>query len=121
VRVVTGRCDEKCQSGRVWGNPAFSFGEAAYGQPVTVGWWRPHRGPLLKEREKGRTPSCFTSTIQETRVTLPALNGAHPPVRVHLVHVFHPNGHPDALVAPFVSVLLKSGDARAAAAASLRP
>jgi hypothetical protein len=78
-------------------------------------------GPFSKEREKGRTPSCFTSTIQETRVTLPALNGAHPPVLVHLVHVFHPNGHPDALVAPFVSVLLKSGDARAAAAASLRP
>src|SRR5216684_9066215 len=57
------------------GNPASSFGEAAYGQPVTVGWWRPHRRPLLKEREKGCTPSCFTSTIQETRVTLPALIG----------------------------------------------
>jgi len=23
------------------------------------------RAPLLKEREKGRTPRCFTSTIQE--------------------------------------------------------
>src|ERR1700694_2119633 len=34
-----------------------------------------HRGPLLKKREKGRTPSCFTSTIQETRATLPALIG----------------------------------------------
>ena len=57
------------------GESRFLFGEAAYGQTVTVGWWRPHRGPLLKEREKGRTPSCFTSTIQETRVTLPALIG----------------------------------------------
>jgi len=57
------------------GNPASSLGEAAYGQPVTVGWWRPHHGRLLKEREKGRTPSCFTSTIQETRVTVPALIG----------------------------------------------
>ena len=57
------------------GNPASSLGEAAYRQPVTVRWWRPHRGPLLKEREKGHTPSCFTSTIQETRVTLPALIG----------------------------------------------
>ena len=33
------------------------------------------RAGFLKEREKGRTPSCFTSTIQETRVTLPALIG----------------------------------------------
>jgi hypothetical protein len=57
------------------GNPASSFGEAAYGQPITVGWWRPYRGPLLKEREKGRTLSCFSSTIQETRVTLPELIG----------------------------------------------
>src|ERR1700675_429101 len=62
------------------GNPASSFGEAAYGQPVTVGWWRPRRGPLLKEREKGRTPSCFAPTIQETRVTLPALIGPTRPV-----------------------------------------
>jgi hypothetical protein len=31
--------------------------------------------PFLKEREKGRTTSSFTSTIQETRVTLPALIG----------------------------------------------
>src|ERR1035441_5674768 len=41
-------------------------------------------------------------------------------VLVHLVHVVHPNRHPDALVAPFVSVLLKGGGVRAAAAASLR-
>ncbi len=34
-----------------------------------------HPAGFLKEREKGRTPSCFTSTIQETRVTLPALIG----------------------------------------------
>src|SRR5258708_1464204 len=41
------------------------------------------RGPLrlslragfLKKREKGRTPSWFTSTIQETRVRFPALIG----------------------------------------------
>jgi len=33
------------------------------------------RAGFLKEREKGRTPSCFTSTIQETRATLPALTG----------------------------------------------
>src|ERR1700674_5491359 len=65
------------------GNPASSFGEVGYGQPVTVGWWRPHRRPLLKEREKGRTPSCFTSTIQATRVTLPALIG---PTRRRSVH-----------------------------------
>ena len=57
------------------GESRFFLEEAAYGQPVTVGWWRPHRGPLRKEREKGRTPSCFTSAIQETRVTLPALIG----------------------------------------------
>src|SRR5208337_1732444 len=40
---------------------------------------------------------------------------------VHLVHVVHPDRHPDALVALFVSVLLKGGGIRAAAAASLRP
>jgi hypothetical protein len=42
-------------------------------------------------------------------------------VLVHLVHVVHPDRHPDALVALFVSVLLKRGDVRAASAASLRP
>ena len=42
-------------------------------------------------------------------------------VLVHLVHVVHPDRHPDALVALFVSVLLKRGGVRAAAAASLRP
>ena len=42
-------------------------------------------------------------------------------VLMHLVHVVDPDRHPDALVALFVSVLLKRGDARAAAAASLRP
>src|SRR3984893_17845982 len=40
---------------------------------------------------------------------------------VHLVHVVHPHRHPDALVALFVSVLLKCGGVHAAAAASLRP
>src|SRR6202040_303599 len=39
---------------------------------------------------------------------------------VHLVHVVHPDRHPDALVALFVSLLLKRGGVRAAAAASLR-
>src|SRR5271155_1149290 len=39
---------------------------------------------------------------------------------VHLVHVVHPDRHPDALVAFFVSVPLKRGGVRAAAAASLR-
>jgi len=39
---------------------------------------------------------------------------------VHLVDVVHPDRHPDALVAFFVSVLLKRGGVRAAAAASLR-
>src|SRR5580692_7836554 len=39
---------------------------------------------------------------------------------VHLVHVVHPDRHPDALVALFVSVLLKRGGVRAAAATSLR-
>jgi len=33
------------------------------------------RAGFLEEREKGRIPSYFTSTIQETRVTLPALIG----------------------------------------------
>jgi hypothetical protein len=42
-------------------------------------------------------------------------------MRVHLIHVVHPHRHPDALVALFVSVLLKSGCVCAAAAASLRP
>jgi len=42
-------------------------------------------------------------------------------VLVHLVHVVHPDRHPDALVAFFVSLLLKRGGVRAAAAASLRP
>jgi len=37
--------------------------------------WRQHRGPLLKKREKWRTPSCFTSTFLKTGVTLPALIG----------------------------------------------
>src|ERR1700732_4739216 len=40
---------------------------------------------------------------------------------VHLVHVVHPDRHPDALVALFVSVLLKRSGVRAAAATSLRP
>src|SRR5580658_178364 len=40
---------------------------------------------------------------------------------VHLVYVVHPHRHPDALVARFVSVLLKRGGICAAAAASLRP
>ena len=35
---------------------------------------------------------------------------------VHLVHVVHPDRHPDALVALFVSVLLKRGGVCAAAA-----
>jgi hypothetical protein len=26
-------------------------------------------GPLLEKREKGRTPSCFVSTLKDTRVT----------------------------------------------------
>ncbi len=39
---------------------------------------------------------------------------------VHLIHVVHPDRHPDALVALFVSLLLKRGGVRAAAAASLR-
>src|ERR1700733_13515651 len=42
-------------------------------------------------------------------------------LRVHLVHVVHPNRHPDTLVARLVSVLLKRGGVRTAAAASLRP
>ena len=40
---------------------------------------------------------------------------------MHLVHVVHPDRHPDALVALFVSVLLKGGGVRAAASASLCP
>ena len=40
---------------------------------------------------------------------------------VQLVHVVHPDRHPDALIALFVSVLLKRGGVCAAAAASLRP
>src|SRR5438309_6344220 len=40
---------------------------------------------------------------------------------VHLIDVVHPDRHPDSLVALFVSVLLKRGGVRAAAAASLRP
>src|ERR1039458_3887404 len=40
---------------------------------------------------------------------------------VHLIHIIHPDRHPDAFVALFVSVLLKRGGVRAAAAASLRP
>src|SRR6478752_5931682 len=40
---------------------------------------------------------------------------------VHLVHVVDPHRHPDALVALFVSVLLKRGGVGAATAASLRP
>ena len=40
---------------------------------------------------------------------------------VHLVHVVHPHRHPDALISLFISVLLKRGGVRAAAATSLRP
>ena len=40
---------------------------------------------------------------------------------VHLVHVVHPDRHPDSLVALFVSVPLKGGGVCAAAPASLRP
>jgi len=39
---------------------------------------------------------------------------------VHCVNVLHPNRHPDALVAGFVSVFLERGGVRATAAASLR-
>ena len=41
-------------------------------------------------------------------------------VLMHRVHVVYPDGHPDALVALFVSILLKGGGVRAAAAAALR-
>src|SRR5258708_28977426 len=41
-------------------------------------------------------------------------------VLVHLIYVVYPDRHPDALVALFVSLLLKCGGVRAAAAASLR-
>jgi hypothetical protein len=40
---------------------------------------------------------------------------------VHLVHVVYPDRRPDAFVALFVSVVLKSGGVCAAAAAPLRP
>src|SRR5580700_4053589 len=40
---------------------------------------------------------------------------------MHLVHVVHPDRHPDTLVALFISVALKCGGVRAAAPASLRP
>jgi hypothetical protein len=33
------------------------------------------RAGFLEKREKGRTPSYFISTIQETRIALPALIG----------------------------------------------
>jgi hypothetical protein len=38
---------------------------------------------------------------------------------VHLIHVVYPDRHPDALVALFVSGLLKRGGVRTAAAAAL--
>src|SRR5579864_5194175 len=41
-------------------------------------------------------------------------------VLVHLVHVVHPDRHPDALVALFIAVPLKRGGIGAATAASLR-
>src|SRR6266436_5965852 len=53
VRAVREKCDEK------------GLGDAS-------GRWSVRcraasAEPLLKEREKGRTPNCFSSTIQETR------------------------------------------------------
>jgi len=39
---------------------------------------------------------------------------------VHLVHIVYPDRYPDALVARFVSVLLKGGCVRVATSASLR-
>src|SRR5262249_39223790 len=40
---------------------------------------------------------------------------------VHLVHVVHPDRHPDSFVSFFVSIFLERRGVRAAAAASLRP
>ena len=54
---------------------------------VTVGMWRQHRGPLLKRREKGRTPSCFVSTFQKpalhsTRLSGPPAHRSDPPTLI---------------------------------------
>ena len=72
VIVITVDCDEKYQSGLVWESRFFL--EEKW--PTDNPWdGAGHIGPLLKERGKGRTASCFTSAIQETRVTLRALIG----------------------------------------------
>lgn len=48
------------------------------------------------------------------------LPGGHA-LPVHLVHIGHPDRHPDALVAPCVTLLLERGRVRTASTTSLRP
>ena len=43
-------------------------------------WWRQHRGPLLKKREKWRTPRlCHCNVLENPNYTF-RVNRAHPPV-----------------------------------------
>ena len=68
VRAVQEKCDER---GRIclWHRNVRcrQFGRAPLRLSLRAGF--------LEKREKGRTPGCFTPTIQEIRVTLRALIG----------------------------------------------
>src|SRR5258708_32255486 len=69
VMTVQEECDEK---GRGWLRAPQRYGV------------RSSAGPLLEKREKGRTPGYFVSKPKNTRVILPRLKPATPPLRPYL-------------------------------------
>jgi hypothetical protein len=46
-------------------------------------FWRQHRGPLLKKREKWRTPSCLVPPIKGNPRWTPHIDVAHPSYSLH--------------------------------------
>src|SRR6266403_458445 len=78
VRAVREKCDEKglgAASGRRNVRCRQSAGPPFGSPPRLRSGLRQNRAGFLEKREKGRTPGCFTPTIQEIRVTLRALIG----------------------------------------------
>jgi len=77
VIVVTGWCDEKSERGLVW-ESRFLLLRSGLRTTPNPGMWRHHRGPLLKKREKGRTPSLLVPTIKGNSRQPPHFDVAHP-------------------------------------------
>ncbi len=76
VRAVREKCDEKGLGAGHRNVRCWQLGRAPFGYPPRLrSGLRQNRAGFLEKREKGRTPGCFTPTIQEIRVTLRALIG----------------------------------------------